>query len=83
MSNYRLEDDLVANYDYAVAKYTHFANLKKQFLNKEITSRKIVGTGYKNGKQVALDYLNGQLADWYEAHIRAYEALPTHLRNEE
>jgi hypothetical protein len=75
------EQELLAEYDYAVEKYKHFATMKKQYLNKEITSRRIVGTGYKNPKQVTLDYLNGQLTDWDVEMRKAYEALPEHLKD--
>ena len=37
--------------------------LLEALLNKEIAPRTIVGTGYKNARQVAIDYLNERIAE--------------------
>ena len=50
-------------YETATAKFARYAEMKRQFLAGEITARKIIGTGYKNPKKVALEWINGQLGD--------------------
>jgi hypothetical protein len=50
-------------YEQAAEKFARYAEMKRQFLSGEITARKIIGTGYKNPKKVALEWINGRLAD--------------------
>lgn len=44
----------------------HYITLARQLSLREITPAKIVGTGYKNGREVAYEYLTRMIAVEYE-----------------
>lgn len=43
-------------------KLEHYIKLSRQLALREITPAKIVGTGYKNGREVAYEYLTRMIA---------------------
>jgi len=47
-------------------KTKEYIVLLEKLANREVTPRSIVGTGYKDGREVAYGYLIGMLAQAYE-----------------
>jgi hypothetical protein len=44
----------------------HYINLSRMLALKQVTPSSIVGTGYKNAREVAYEYLTRQIAIEYE-----------------
>lgn len=48
-------------YEQAADKFARYAEMKRQFVNGEITAKTVIGSGYKNPKKVALEWINSIL----------------------
>jgi hypothetical protein len=50
-------------YEQVADNFKRYAEMKQDFLGGRITARQVIGTGYKNPKKVALEWINGRLDD--------------------
>lgn len=55
-----MPNNIIAELESELARITQ---MKSDLDNGLITPRRVVGTGYKNGRKVANDYLNGRIAE--------------------